>query len=192
MDELEMQVAFIKQIEGLKSVLREAWTSTGRRESTAEHSWRLALLAGLLVPSFEVDLGKTLMMCLLHDLGELYIGDISAVSCPDEDAKHMAEAQDVQKILSLLPDRQKEELLALWREYNDNISAEAKLVKALDKAETILQHNQGKNPQSFDFNFNLTYGKSYFSSDPLLLRLRELLDAETAVYVQRMDASHES
>lgn len=191
MDELEMQVAFIKQIEGLKSVLREAWTSTGRRESTAEHSWRLALLAGLLAPSFEVDLGKTLMMCLLHDLGELYIGDISAVSCPDEDAKHMAEAQDVQKILSLLPDRQKEELWALWREYNDNISAEAKLVKALDKAETILQHNQGKNPQSFDFNFNLTYGKSYFSSDPLLLRLRELLDAETAVYVQRMDASHE-
>ena len=91
-----------------------------------------------------------------------------------------------------MPDRQKEELLALWREYNDNISAEAKLVKALDKAETILQHNQGKNPQSFDFNFNLTYGKSYFSSDPLLLRLRELLDAETAVYVQRMDASHES
>ena len=191
MDELEMQVAFIKQIEGLKSVLREAWTSTGRRESTAEHSWRLALLAGLLAPSFEVDLGKTLMMCLLHDLGELYIGDISAVSCPDEDAKHMAEAQDVQKILSLLPDRQKEELWALWREYNDNISAEAKLVKALDTAETILQHNQGKNPQSFDFNFNLTYGKSYFSSDPLLLRLRELLDAETAVYVQRMDASHE-
>ena len=82
----------------LKSVLREAWSSTGRHESTAEHSWRLALLAGLLAPSFPVDLGKTLMMCLIHDLGELYIGDISAASIPDETEKHAAEERDVQQM----------------------------------------------------------------------------------------------
>ena len=74
MDTLEKQLEFIKQAEGLKSVLREAWTTTGRRESTAEHSWRLALLAGLLAPNFGVDMGRTLMMCLVHDLGELYMG----------------------------------------------------------------------------------------------------------------------
>lgn len=179
MDVLEKQVEFIKLAEGLKSVTREAWSTTGRRESTAEHSWRLALFAGLLAPSFGVDIGKTLMMCLIHDLGELYIGDISAVSNPNEAEKHAAEERDVQSVLSHLPKEQGEELLALWREYNDNVTAEAKLVKALDKAETIIQHNQGKNPPGFDYDFNLNYGKQYFSEDPVLMQLRELLDAET-------------
>ncbi|MBC8570849.1 HD domain-containing protein [Zongyangia hominis] len=191
MDTLEKQLAFIRQAEGLKSVLREAWTSTGRRESTAEHSWRLALLAGLLAPSFAVDPGKTLMMCLVHDLGELYIGDVSAATHPNEADKHAAEERDVQRVLSLLPEEQKDELLALWREYNENLTAEAKLVKALDKAETILQHNQGENPADFDYRFNLDYGKAYFSSDPLLLRLRQLLDEETAAHIREPDECHQ-
>lgn len=179
MDHLEKQIDFIKETEGLKSVLREAWTSTGRRESTAEHSWRLALLAGLLAPSFGVDTGRAMMMCLIHDLGELYMGDISAILSPDELEKHTAEEQDVRRVLSLLPKGQKDELLSLWQEYNDVSTPEARLVKALDKAETILQHNQGQNPPDFDYEFNLTYGKPYFSDHPLLLKLREMLDEET-------------
>lgn len=180
MDILEQQIEFIKEAEGLKSVTREAWTSTGRRESTAEHSWRLALLAALLAPSFGVDVGKTLAMCLIHDLGELYMGDISAASLPDEAEKHREEERDARRVFSLLPAPQGEELLALWQEYNAASTAEARLVKALDKAETILQHNQGENPPGFDYEFNLDYGKQYFAGDPLLLRLRELLDAATA------------
>lgn len=187
MDIPEKQLKFIKQIEGLKSVTREAWTSTGRRESTAEHSWRLALLAGLLAPSFGVDVGKALMMCLVHDLGELYIGDISAASNPDETEKHAAEEQDVRRVLSLLPKEQEEELLALWQEYNENSTDTAKLVKALDKAETILQHNQGENPPDFDYRFNLGYGKPYFVNHPLLIQLREMLDKETAYHIQETD-----
>ncbi len=191
MDTLEKQLDFIKQAERLKSVVREAWASTGRRESTAEHSWRLALLAGLLAPSFGVDVGKTLMMCLIHDLGELYMGDVSAASHPDEVEKHAAEERDVRRVLSLLPQEQKEALLALWQEYNANTTIEAKLVKALDKAETILQHNQGKNPSDFDYRFNLDYGKPYFSDHPLLLRLREIMDAETAMHVRKKDSAIE-
>lgn len=186
MDDLEKQVAFIQEAEPLKSVVREAWTSTGRRESTAEHSWRLALLAGLLAPGFQVDPGKTLMMCLIHDLGELYMGDISAASNPDEAHKHREEERDVRRVLSLLPGAQQAELFALWQEYNENATPEAKLVKALDKAETILQHNQGKNPPGFDYEFNLDYGKSYFSGNPVLLKLRELLDEGTAAHLCRM------
>lgn len=184
MDKIERQIAFITEIEGLKSVLREAWTCSGRRESTAEHSWRLALLAGLLAPSFPVDMEKVLLMCLIHDLGELYIGDISAASKPDEVEKHQAEERDVRRVLSLLPEEQADALLALWREYNENTTAEAKLVKALDKAETIIQHNQGKNPPGFDYDFNLDYGKRYFSGDALLLRLREMLDRETTARME--------
>lgn len=184
MDELKKQIAFVKQAEGLKAVLREAWGSDGHRESTAEHSWRLALLAGLLAPSFEVDMGKTLMMCLIHDLGELYIGDISAVSGPDETEKHRAEERDVRRVLSRLPEEQAAELLALWQEYNACDTPESRLVKALDKTETILQHNQGKNPPGFDYAFNLDYGKRYFDDHPLLRQLRELLDGETALHIQ--------
>lgn len=188
MDFLEKQVEFIKEIEGLKSVLREAWGSAGRRESTAEHSWRLALFAGILAPTFGVDITKTLMMCLVHDLGELYIGDISAASNPDEGEKHMAEARDMKKILAVLPKEQGRELMSLWKEYNSNASAEAKLVKALDKAETIIQHNQGDNPPGFDYAFNLEYGKQYFEEDEILIQLRELLDNETKLSIDRQRA----
>lgn len=185
MEELEKRIAFIKQAERLKSVEREAWTATGRRESTAEHSWRLALLAGLVAPDFEVDLGKTLMMCLVHDLGEVYMGDISAASIPDEEKKHREEERDVRQILSLLPKGQQEELLALWKEYNGQTTAEARLVKALDKAETIIQHNQGQNPPDFDYEFNLGYGKAYFSDNPHLQVLRRLLDEETVARMKK-------
>ena len=181
---LEKQIMFIKEVEGLKSVLREAWGSSGRRESTAEHCWRLTLLAGLLAPSFEVDLSKTLMMCLVHDLGELYIGDISAASNPAEGEKHEAEERDVKKVLSLLPESQAEEPFKLWVEYNENRTAEAKLVKALDKAETIIQHNQGENPPDFDYEFNLDYGKQYFSENPLLQELRKLLDHDINMHIK--------
>ena len=180
MEPLKQQIEFIKEAELLKSVEREAWSATGRRESTAEHSWRLALMAGLFAPEFQADLGKTLMMCLIHDLGEVYMGDISAASNPDEEEKHRAEERDAWQVLSLLPDGQQDALMALWKEYNDNVTAEAKLVKALDKAETILQHSQGRNPSGFDYMFNLGYGKQYFTDNPILRSLRKLLDEETA------------
>ena len=183
MDTLEKQIAFIRQAERLKSVTREAWTSDGRRESTAEHSWRLALLVGLLAPSFHVNVEKALMMCLVHDLGELYIGDISAATHPDETQKHMDEERDVRRVLSLLPDGQRDDLLALWQEYNGSATEEARLVKALDKAETILQHNQGINPPDFDYEFNLQYGASYFKEDGRMAALRARLDQETKKHI---------
>lgn len=71
------------------------------------------------------------------------------------------------------------EFQALWEEYTEGESAEARLVKTLDKAETILQHNQGANPPDFDYAFNLTYGTAYFQGYPLLEALREELDAGT-------------
>ena len=64
---------------------------------------------------------------------------------------------------------------------------EARLVKALDKAETILQHNQGANPPEFDYAFNLEYGKKYFEYDPLLRNLRVLLDEQTREKVLKQE-----
>ena len=151
MEPLENYLRFIREAELLKSTLRTAWTAAGRQESTAEHSWRLALFAGVLAPSFPaLDLRRVLMMCLIHDLGELYTGDVSAALEPDAAEKYEEEHQAARRIFSLLPESQAAELLQLWREYGAGETPEARFVKALDKAETIIQHNQGSNPPEFD------------------------------------------
>lgn len=185
MDIIEQYLNFIKEAERLKAVTRTAWTHDGRRESTAEHSWRLALFAGLAAERLPgLNREKVLMMCLIHDMGELYGGDISAALCPDPREKADEEGRAVRKAFSLLPSPQAETLLALWQEYNGNATPEARLVKALDKAETIIQHNQGSNPADFDYRFNLGYGKEYFEDSEFLRGLRTRLDEETAAKLQ--------
>ncbi len=78
-----------------------------------------------------------------------------------------------------LPSRLGRRLLDLWDEYEAAETAEARLAKALDKLETILQHNQGRNPPDFDYRFNLDYGRRYTAGDPLVEALRAHLDRET-------------
>ncbi len=180
MENISKYISFIQEAEKLKSVLRTAWSSTGREESTAEHSWRMALLAGVVLKEYpQLDGQRVLTMCLIHDLGEIYGGDISANLLPDADEKYQMEFDAVQQVFGLLPEEQRDELLALWQEYNDDSSPEAHLVKALDKAETIIQHNQGKNPPGFDYDFNLEYGAAYFKQDSFLQGMRKQLDEET-------------
>jgi putative hydrolase of HD superfamily len=179
--EIEKYIAFIEEAEKLKSVVRTAWTSSGRRESTAEHSWRLALLAGIMSDGYPgLDVSKVLMMSLIHDIGEIYDGDISAALRPDKENKHDAEYRAAKAVFSILPEPQAKQMMDIWTEYNDNATPEAKLVKALDKAETIIQHNQGSNPSDFDYSFNLEYGKEYFEKDDVLKRLREMIDEKTS------------
>lgn len=177
---IEQYISFIEEAEKLKSIVRTAWTSKGRRESTAEHSWRLALLTCIMHDYFpELDLSKVLIMCLIHDIGEIYEGDISAALCPDKDDKYNTEYQAAQAVFALLPESQANKMMDIWKEYNDNTTPEAKLVKALDKAETIIQHNQGDNPENFNYQFNLEYGKEYFEGDETLKQLRSIIDEKT-------------
>mgnify|MGYP000034343067 CR=1 FL=1 len=131
----------------LKTTTRHCYTQENRKESVADHSWRIALMAMLLSgePEFQdTDMNKVIRMCLIHDLGELYAGDIPAISNTDPLAKSKQEYLDICRIFQLLPEPKRSEFLSLWNEYNNCSIPEAHLVKALDKAETILQHNQGK------------------------------------------------
>ena len=107
-------ISFIEEAELLKSVVRTAWTSQGRRESTAEHSWRLALLTGVMHDNYpELDLSRMLMMCLIHDIGEIYEGDISAALRPDQEDKFQTEYDAAQKVFSLLPRQQAGRLMEI-------------------------------------------------------------------------------
>lgn len=191
MNQLESYLNFLKTIEGIKSVTRTAWTESGRHESTAEHSWRLAMLALVLKDEFpELDSYKVLTMCLIHDMGELYTGDIPAIENPCAEDKESREHEDVSNIFGTLPEKAGTKLLELWEEYSEAATPEARLVKALDKAETILQHNQGKNPPDFDYGFNLSYGKKYFEDDSRLNVLREVLDKETKELFTQNSSPH--
>ncbi len=180
MKNLNEYMDFMKAAESLKSVTRTAWTSEGRRESTAEHSWRLALMAAVFLEEFpQLDKYKVILMALIHDMGEIYTGDISANSVFSSKEKEEAERRDIQEVFRMLPDRHRDFYISLWEEYESGVTPEARFVKAFDKGETILQHIQGKNPEGFDYKFNLSYGKKYFQGDEKLEEIREFLDEET-------------
>lgn len=174
-------LTFLQQAERLKDTLRSGHTSSGRRESTAEHSWRLALFAMLLEDQLPgLDMARILKLCVVHDLGEAIHGDIPATAqvagVPDKSARERA---DLATLAAPLPARLRDNLLALWDEYDAAATPEARIVKGLDKLETMVQHNQGNNPADFDYAFNLGYGTQHTARHPLLAALRELVDAAT-------------
>jgi 5'-deoxynucleotidase YfbR-like HD superfamily hydrolase len=180
-DELDGVLAFLRAAERLKTVTRSGWTSTGEAESVAEHTWRLCLMAMVLYGRAEnIDLARLLKMCLIHDLGEAIGGDVPAPAQVAGSPKAGQERADLLSLVEPLPAAGRREILELWDEYEAASSPEAKLAKGLDKLETILQHTQGRNPDDFDYAFNLDYGQRYTAADPVLAALRSRLDEVTA------------
>jgi putative hydrolase of HD superfamily len=177
---------FLRAAERLKTITRSAYTSTGHAESVAEHTWRLSLMALLLAGQMpDVNFARLVKICLVHDLGEAIGGDVPA----PEQARRLAagvatgkgedERRDLVTLLQPLPAPLQTEITALWDEYAAARTPEARLAKALDKLETILQHTQGKNPPDFDYRFNLSYGREHTAGPPLIAALRRLLDQAT-------------
>ena len=171
---------FLRSAERLKNATRSSRTSEGRHESVAEHSWRLCLMALVLRDEYpDVDFARLIGICIVHDLGEAIGGDVPAPAQVGKTPKANQERLDLLTLLASLPARQREEIAALWDEYEEARSPEAKLAKALDKLETIMQHNQGLNPADFDYRFNLDYGRRFTADDPLIAAARDILDRET-------------
>jgi putative hydrolase of HD superfamily len=188
---------FLRAAERLKVTHRSAYTSAGNVESVAEHSWRVCLMAVVLRDELPaVDLGKLLAMCVIHDLGEALGGDVPA----PEQARRLArdpratksaqEREDLLTLLEPLPAATRAQITSLWDEYEAASSPEARMAKAFDKLETILQHTQGDNPSDFDYRFNLEYGRSFTAGHPVIVRLRAILDDATARLAEG-DPGHE-
>ena len=163
--------------ERLKDTPRHSWTSTGRRESVAEHSWRLAVMAWFLRDRFpKADWEKVLAMAVLHDLGEAFTGDIPAFVKTDGDRE--VEAGALERWCDRLPPPYGEELRALFREMEALDTLEAKIVKALDKLEVLVQHNEADISTwlPLEYDLNMTYGNEYVAfSDDLMDIRREIL-----------------
>ena len=166
--------------ERLKCATRHCYTSSGRHESVAEHSWRLGLMAMLLVSEFpEADMNKVMEMCLIHDLGECFTGDIPTFLKTDAD-----EAREEDLLFSWvrsLPEPYATRMHDLYTEMEALETQEAKIYKALDKMEAVLQHNEA--PLSSwiprEHELNLTYGFDQAAFSPYLTAVREQMRLDT-------------
>ncbi|MEP3049511.1 MAG: HD domain-containing protein [Roseibium sp.] len=171
---------FLQASEQLKDTLRSGTTRSGRPESTAEHSWRLALTVLLFEREFKgLDITRLLKLCLIHDLGEAISGDVPAPQQSPDDGRQDRELCDFKTLCEPLPDDLAGELLAVWEEYAAAATPEAKTVKAFDKMETMLQHLLMPRQSSEFYAFNLTYGRDRTNVFALTRQIRELLDTET-------------
>ncbi len=144
MNRLSMQIAFIDEIEKLKTIKRQNLTlDQGRAENSAEHSWHLAVMAIVLQEyaiSDDIDIFKVIKMLLIHDLVELYDGDTFLY---DDEAKLKAEKKEkraLEKLMNILPDDQEEEFKNIWYEFETRETNEALLANALDALQPILNH----------------------------------------------------
>jgi putative hydrolase of HD superfamily len=172
-------LAFFRAAGALKDTLRSGRTAAGRSESTAEHSWRLCLMAVALADALpEIDLRRLLELLIVHDLGEAVGGDVPAPRQAGD--KTAGERADLATLLAPLPAPAGARLLALWDEYAAVATPEARLAKGLDRLETVLTHVEGANPPGFDYAYNLGYGRAHTDAHPVTAGLRAPIDAETA------------
>src|SRR3989344_116587 len=130
----EQIIQFLHEAERLKSILRHSWLSSGRRESVAEHTWRMALMAVLLSKYLdkEVDLLKNLKLILVHDLVEINYKDNPAFKKQPSE-KSSQERKSLVKLTKILPGSIGTEVFELWEEYEAGKSLEARFAKAMDK-----------------------------------------------------------
>ena len=127
--------------ERLKDTTRHCTTSKRRVESVAEHSWRVSLMALLLRNEFpDIDIDRVVSMCLVHDLGECFTGDIPTFNKTDSD--RVTEDSLLYEWIDTLPREVSDDLKALYKEMDSQETAEARLYKALDKLEALIQHNE--------------------------------------------------
>ena len=163
----------------LKGELRHCWTLPDRRESVADHSWRLALTAMLLTGEAEYrdyDMDRVVRMCLIHDLGEAFTGDIPAFLKTGADGEK--EDAIFERWVDGFPEPQRSEWLGLLREMEAQQTNEAKLYKALDKLEAVISHNESDIatwlPLEYDLQF--THGRDQVAFSPTLVNLKAAVD----------------
>ncbi len=137
----EKQLAFILEIDKEKNILRQTHLSGhGRRENDAEHAWHMAVMIYLLkeYANEEINLAKTMMMALIHDVVEIDAGDTYAYDAKGMETQKEREEQAAERIFGLLPEEQKKELKNLFEEFEKNETAEAKFAHAMDNFQPLL------------------------------------------------------
>ena len=140
-DRLKKQIDFMLELDKMKNLYRQTYVlHENRRENDAEHSWHIAILAFMLAEysNEPIDVPHVMKMLLLHDVVEIDAGD---TYCYDEDGnktKAEREGKAARRIFGLLPDDQRDEYYALWREFEDSVTPEARFAAVLDRIQPLL------------------------------------------------------
>lgn len=166
--------------EQMKNQTRHSWTSGGRHESVAEHSWRLGVLAYFVKDEFpEANMERVMLMCMFHDIGEAFTGDVPAF---EKDERHEKEEErQVRKWIGELPEPYRDELWELFEEMKAKRTLEAKIYKALDRLEALIQHNEADISTwlPLEYDLQLTYGEKDVSFSSYLKELRRQVNLDS-------------
>lgn len=170
----------IKVAERLKDTTRHCYTKKGRHESVAEHSWMITLMAFFMRYEFpEVDMDKVIKMCIIHDLGEAFTGDIPAFN--KTEANEEREKELLYGWVNTLPDNYSKEMISLYEEMEKRETTEAKIYKAIDNLEAVIQHNISDLSTwlPMEYEMNKTYGDDKVAFSEYLKELREEIRKDT-------------
>lgn len=170
--------------ERLKDEIRHCTTSHDRPESVAEHSWRISLMAFLLKDDFpDADMNRVTDMCIIHDLGECFTGDIPTHLKTDEDREK--EDRLLAEWVDSLPGEVSERMRLLYSEMKEQKTTEAKLYRAFDKLEAVIQHNEAPlknwNEHEYRLQQSHAFDTSAFSEWLTILRKEVLEDTRKKI-----------
>ena len=173
-------LSILSVAEKLKCTTRHCDTSTGRRESVAEHSWRLALMAMLVADEFpDDDMDKVIRMCLIHDLGESFTGDIPAFEkVPGHREREQAQ---LNAWVDTFPEPARGAFHGLLAEMNAMETREARIYKAMDNMEAVIQHDESDISTwlPLEYDLQLVYGEDKVAFSPYLQELKAVIDTWT-------------
>ena len=166
--------------ERLKDTTRHCYTSKGRHESVAEHSWMMTVMAFFMKNEFpNADMNKVIQMCIIHDLGECFTGDIPTFMKTKE--QECKEENLLNKWVESLPKSTQLEMKSLYKEMKERQSVESKIYKAIDSLEALIQHNFSdiSTWSENEFTLNLTYADDKVDFSKYLSDLRNAIRVDT-------------
>ncbi len=163
-EDILKQIDFIKEIDKIKYIQRRTkLINSNRRENDAEHSWHLAIMALILSEhaNEKVDILKVVKMVLIHDIVEIDAGDTFIYDTQKNHCNTANEEKAAERIFGLLPTKQKEEYIALWLEFEERKTPEAKFARAMDRLEPLLQNasNNGGTWKEYNVDYEEVYKK---------------------------------
>lgn len=164
----------------LKDATRHCYTKNGRHESVAEHSWLMTLMAFLIKDEFpDADMDKVIRMCIIHDLGEAFTGDIPTFEKTKENEKD--EETLLSEWVNTMPETQGKEMTALFDEMKKRETTEAKIYKAIDSLEALIQHNISDLSTWIpeEYELNKTYADDKVDFSDYLKAVREEVRKDT-------------
>lgn len=170
----------------LKDMTRHSWTAGGRHESVAEHTYHLMMMAYFCRDEFpEADMVRVMEMCLFHDMGEAFTGDIPAFEKTNADENE--ESRQVTAWIRSLPEGCREQVDSLFAEMDAMESTEAKIYKALDKLEAVIQHNEADISTwiPLEYQLNLDYGQKETRFSEFFREVRRLAKEDSEEKIER-------